>query len=145
MSDNSHDISTLNGLIATTIDSVEGYTEAAKDSNNSRFGAMFTYRAGERRQVATKLQQEVTRLGGNPDDDGIVLANAHRLFLNLKEAVTGKDDKAIVNVVEAGEDHIKAKFEDALKDTELSPQIKAVVQGSGMLWIGQDNAWTISY
>lgn len=128
MSNNSHDISTLNGLIATTIDSVDGYTEAAKDSDNSRLGAMFTSRARERRQVATKLQQEVSRLGGNPEDDGTVLAGAHRVFLNLKAAVTGKDDKAIVNEVEAGEDHIKAKFEDALEDSELSPQVKSVVQ-----------------
>jgi uncharacterized protein (TIGR02284 family) len=128
MSNNSHDISTLNSLIATTIDSVDGYTEAAKDSDNSRFSAMFTSRAGERRQVATKLQQEVSRLGGNPEDDGTVLAGAHRVFLNLKAAVTGKDDKAIVNEVEAGEDHIKAKFEDALEDAELSPQVKAVVR-----------------
>lgn len=36
MSNNSHDISTLNGLIATTIDSVDGYTEAAKDSDFPR-------------------------------------------------------------------------------------------------------------
>jgi len=128
MSNNSHGISTLNGLIATTIDSVDGYTEAAKDSGNSRFGAMFTSRAGERRQVATKLQQEVSRLGGNPEDDGTVLAGAHRVFLNLKAAVTGKDEKAIVNEVEAGEDHIKAKFEDALDDAKLSSQVKAVIQ-----------------
>jgi uncharacterized protein (TIGR02284 family) len=128
MSNNSNDISTLNSLIATTIDSVDGYTEAAKDSDTSRFSAMFTSRAGERRQVATKLQQEVSRLGGNPEDDGTVLAGAHRVFLNLKAAVTGKDDKAIVNEVEAGEDHIKAKFEDALEDAELSPQVKAVVR-----------------
>ena len=130
MSNNSHDISTLNGLIATTIDSVDGYTEAAKDSDNSRFGAMFTARAGERRQVATKLQQEVSRLGGNPEDDGTVLAGAHRMFLNLKAAVTGKDDKAIVNEVEAGEDHIKAKFESALKDGDLDPAVQQLIQTS---------------
>lgn len=128
MTESSHDIRTLNGLIATTIDSVDGYTEAAKDSDNNRFGTMFTSRASERRQVTTKLQQEVTRLGGNPEDDGTVLAGAHRVFLNLKAAVTGKDDKAIVNEVEAGEDHIKAKFEDALEDSELSPQVRAIVQ-----------------
>lgn len=128
MSDTSHDISTLNGLIATTLDSVDGYTEAAKDSDNSRFAAMFTSRASERRQVATRLQQEVTRLGGNPEDDGTVLAGAHRVFLNLKAAVTGKDDKAIVNEVEAGEDHIKAKFEDAIEDADLSSEVKALIQ-----------------
>lgn len=128
MSDNDHDISTLNSLIATTIDSIDGYTEAAKDSENSRFAALFTARAGERRQVATRLQQEVTRLGGEPEDDGTALAGAHRVFLNLKAAVTGKDDKAIIDEVEAGEDHIKAKFEDAIGDAELSPAVRTVIE-----------------
>ncbi|PBN44069.1 PA2169 family four-helix-bundle protein [Sphingobium sp. D43FB] len=129
MSDNSHDISTLNGLIATTIDSADGYTEAAKDSEGGRFVTLFTSRAAERREVATRLQQEVARLGGNPEDDGTVLAGAHRMFLNLKSMMTGQDDKAIVNEVEAGEDHIKAKFEDALGDTKLSPAVRSVIEG----------------
>jgi len=128
MTDTSHDIRTLNGLIATTIDSIDGYTEAAKDSENGRYGSIFTDRASERRQVATALQGEVTRLGGTPDDDGTVLAGAHRVFLNLKSTVLGKDDKAIVDEVERGEDHIKAKFEDALKDADLSAQTRSAIE-----------------
>jgi uncharacterized protein (TIGR02284 family) len=46
----------------------------------------------------------------------------------LKSAVTGRDDKAVINEVERGEDHLKEKFEDALADSDLSPQVKAVVQ-----------------
>jgi len=128
MTDTSHDIRTLNGLIATTIDSVDGYAEAAKESESTRFGTIFTSRASERRQAATLLQTEVTRLGGNPEDDGTALASVHRAFLDLKSAVLGRDDQAIVNEVERGEDHIKAKFEDALKDSELSPQTLDVIQ-----------------
>lgn len=128
MSDTDHDISTLNSLIATTIDSVDGYTEAAKASESGRFGALFTSRANERRQVASQLQHEVTSLGGEPEDDGTVLAGAHRVFLNLKSMVTGQDEKAIIDEVEAGEDHIKAKFEDAIRDTEVSPAVRAIIE-----------------
>ena len=140
MSDsNSHDISTLNGLIATTLDSVDGYTEAAKDSENSRFTPLFTSRAAERRQVVANLQQQVRSLGGDPEDDGTILAGAHRMFLNLKATLTGKDDKAIINEVEAGEDHIKAKFEDAMKDGELSPTaLAAITEAFGSVREGHD-------
>lgn len=127
MASTDHDISTLNSLIATTLDSVEGYTEAAKDTDNNRFGGMFTSRASERNQVATKLQTEVTRLGGTPADSGTALAGAHRMFVGIKAAVTGKDEQAIVNEVERGEDHIKAKFENAMKDSELSAAVAAIV------------------
>ena len=130
MSDSSHDISTLNGLIATTIDSANGYAEAAKDSDDGRYNSLFLSRGEERRQVVTALQAQVRSLGGNPEDDGTVLAGAHRVFLNLKAAVTGKNDKAIIIEVEAGEDYIKAKYEDALEDRELSPGVRAAIESA---------------
>lgn len=128
MTDTSHDISTLNGLIATTIDSVDGYRTSAQDVENPRYAELFTARASERSSVAEQLRAEVKRLGGNPEDDGTILAAGHRAFVNLKSAVTGRDDKAIVNEVERGEDHIKAKFESALKDDGLSPQCRTLVE-----------------
>ena len=127
MTESSHDISTLNGLIATTLDSVDGYAEAVKDTENAGFVTLFNSLAGERRQLVSRLQQEVTSLGGEPEDDGTILAGAHRVFLNLKSVVTGHDDKAIINEVEAGEDHIKAKYEDALKDRDLSPAVQTLI------------------
>jgi uncharacterized protein (TIGR02284 family) len=121
MSQTSHDTSTLNDLIATTFDSVEGYREAGKNSEGTRFAALFNARAVERESIITTMRSEVIRLGGKPEDDGTVLGGAHRMFLNLKSVVTGRDEKAIIDEVEQGEDHIKAKFEDAMDDTELSP------------------------
>lgn len=128
MVNTSHDIRTLNSLIASIIDSIDGYTESAKDADSGRFASIFNDRAAERRQVLTRLQAEVARLGGNPEDDGTTAAAAHRGFINLKSAVTGRDDKAVINEVERGEDHLKEKFEDALADGDLSSQVKAVVQ-----------------
>ena len=128
MTDTSHDIRTLNGLIATTIDSVDGYRTSANDVDNPRFAELFTARASERSSVAEQLRGEVKRLGGNPEDDGTILAAGHRAFVNLKAAVTGRDDQAIVNEVERGVDHIKAKYEDALKDDSLSPQCRSLIE-----------------
>lgn len=128
MAETSHDIRILNGLIATVIDSVDGYNESAKDVDSPRFRERFLARASERRDVAERLRADVTQLGGNPEDDGTILAAGHRAFVNLKSAVTAKDDKAVVAEVERGEDHLKAKFEDALKDDELSAATRETIQ-----------------
>ncbi len=128
MTDTSHDISTLNDLIATTIDSADGYRTSAQDVENPRFAELFTARASERSSVAEQLRAEVKRLGGNPEDDGTLVAAGHRAFVNLKAAVTNRDDQAIINEVERGEDHIKAKYEEALKDGNLSPESRSLVQ-----------------
>ncbi len=128
MTDTSHDIRTLNGLIATTIDSVDGYRTSAEAVDSPRFAELFTARASERSSVAEQLRAEVAKLGGNPEDDGTLLAAGHRVFVNLKGAVTSRDDQAIIAEVERGEDHIKAKYEDALKDGDLAPDTRNLIQ-----------------
>lgn len=125
---NDSSISLLNSLIKTTLDSMKGFKDAAEDAESTRYSSMFADFARERSEVATALQAEVRRLGGNPEDDSSFLAAAHRTFMDLKQAFTGKNDKAIIQEVERGEDHIKAKFEEALRDTDLDPSSRAVVE-----------------
>jgi uncharacterized protein (TIGR02284 family) len=121
-----HDIKVLNQLIMTTLDSVDGYSEAAKDADNPTFRNLFSQWASERRQVAHELQEQVRVLGGKPEDDGSMLASAHRVFLNVRDSLS-KGDKGVVEEVERGEDYLKAKYEDALDDDDLSQSIRPIV------------------
>jgi len=127
MTEHSKEISTLNTLIATTIDSVNGYEDSAQNIDNERFREIFRQRANERQEVVEQLRAEVRRLGGNPEDDGSFLGKAHQRFEDLKAAITGRDEKAIINEVERGEDYIKSKFEAALNDEDLTGDSRAVV------------------
>jgi uncharacterized protein (TIGR02284 family) len=124
---NTNDVSVLNGLIETTLDSMKGYEDAAKDAESTQFATMFADFARDRAKVATDLQNHVRTLGGEPEMDSSMLAAAHRTFMDLKQAITGKDDKAIIQEVERREDHIKAKFEDAMKDSDLSPATRSAI------------------
>jgi len=130
MTDHNHsdEISTLNTLIATTIDSITGYENSAKDIDNHRFAEIFRQRASERQQVVQNLREEVRRLGGNPEDDGSFLGKTHQRFEDLKSAITGQDAKAIINEVERGEDYLKDKFETALNSDTLSGEARSVVE-----------------
>ena len=128
MAEHSDTISTLNTLIATTIDSVTGYEDRAKNIDNEQFREIFRQRADERQDVVQQLRAEVRRLGGNPEDDGSFMGKAHQRFEDLKAAVTGRDEKAIINEVERGEDYLKDKFETALDGDTLSGESRAVVE-----------------
>ena len=92
MTEHSAQISTLNTLIATTIDSVKGYEDAASNSEAGRFQEMFRQRASERQRVVEQLRDEVRRLGGNPEDDGSFMGATHQRFLDLKAAITGRNE-----------------------------------------------------
>jgi len=122
------DTATLNTLIGTLIDSIDGYRKAATDTQNPRFAEMFNARAQERQQVLPKLQAAVARMGGNPEDDGTTAGAVHRGWLSLKEAVLGRDDEAIVKEVERGEDYLKEKFEAALRHKDLPAEGRAAVE-----------------
>ena len=62
------------------------------------------------------------------DEDGTVLGKTHQAFLDLKAAVTGRDDKAIINEVERGEDYLKEKFEAALAGDKLTTESREIVE-----------------
>ncbi|WP_375197668.1 PA2169 family four-helix-bundle protein [Sphingobium sp.] len=121
-------ISTLNSLIKTTLDSMKGFKDAAEDAESTQFASFFAEFARERSEVAAALQAEVRRLGGNPEEDSSFLAAAHRSFMDLKQAFTGKDDKAIIQEVERGEDYIKGKYEAALRDADLDTAARPVIE-----------------
>src|SRR3954468_14988381 len=128
MAEHSKEITILNTLIATTIDSINGYEDSAQNIDNERLREIFRQRANERQEVVETLRAEVRRLGGNPEDDGSFLGKAHQRFEDLKAAITGRDEKAIINEVERGEDYLKGKFEAALNGDTLSGESRSVVE-----------------
>jgi uncharacterized protein (TIGR02284 family) len=108
-------ISTLNDLIEVSKDGEKGFALAAKDAKDPALQNIF--REGEQscREAARELQEQVRALGGNPDDSGSVSGAVHRGWVSLKTAATSRDDKAILEEVERGEDVAKATYAAALK------------------------------
>jgi len=121
-------VGTLETLTTTLIDSINGYRDAAQNAEGSRFQELFRSMADERSKVAEDLRSEVRRLGGNPPDDGSFLGATHQRFLDLKSAITGRNDESIINEVERGEDYLKEKFETALNSQELPTESRSVIE-----------------
>jgi uncharacterized protein (TIGR02284 family) len=56
------------------------------------------------------------------------MGKTHQSWLDLKAAVTGRDDDRVISSVEAGEDYLKEKFETALGSGDLSHEVRQVVE-----------------
>lgn len=106
--------STLNDLIETCKDGEQGFQQAADGVNRADLKSLFNEYARQRAQFASELQMEVSRLGGNPEKSGSVSGSLHRGWMNIKAAVTGKDDHAILAEAERGEDAAVKAYQDAL-------------------------------
>ena len=126
--DSQDQINALNELIETTIDSVTGYEDSAQNIDNERLRQIFRERADERQQVVQQLREEVRRLGGDPKEGGTFLGKTHQRMEDLKAAITGRDEKSIINEVERGEDYLKAKWEAILDKGDLTGESRAIVE-----------------
>ena len=124
---NDHAVKVLNSLIETTIDSANGYKDAAEHIDNPAYKTMFAERSAKRLELTRRLQDEVRSFSGQPEDDASMMGKLHNKFTELKAAVTGHSDTAVIDEVERGEDFIKDKYEAAIRDEELPPQARAVV------------------
>lgn len=121
-------VSVLNSLIETCKDGEKGFKDAAEGLKAGDIKAKFMEYSRERAQMAAELQAEVRRLGGDPDKSGSMSGSIHRGWLDLKAALTGHDDHAIVSEAERGEDVAKEAYEAALKGTDLSGSALTLVQ-----------------
>jgi uncharacterized protein (TIGR02284 family) len=101
--DNDDVISVLNNLIETCEDGVKGFRDAAEAIRNPRAKVVFNTRIELIERAESDLKAAVRRLGGDPEDRGSATGAMHRGWMNLKAAITGKDDEAIVAEAERGE------------------------------------------
>ena len=126
MADTTHDTKTLNSLLETVIDSIDGFEQANALVDTASFKPIFAEVVSERRKLAGEIETHIRSAGGTPDDEGTMLASAHRVLMKLRDVVS-KGDIAVVDEAERGEDHIKAKFEKAAKDADLTPNVAQFV------------------
>lgn len=120
-------ISTLNNLIETCKDGQNGFQVAAEGVENSNLKSLFYEYSQQRAKFAGELQALVRELGGDPENSGSVTATLHRGWINIKSVVTGKDDTAILNECERGEDVAKKAYQDA-SAMNLPSNVSTVIQ-----------------
>ncbi len=120
-------ISTLNNLIETCKDGQEGFKQAAEGVDRSDLKTLFYELGQQRAKYAGELQALVRELGGDPETTSSTAGALHRGWINIKSVVTGKDDAAILNEAERGEDIAVNAYKKALEET-LPTNVQTIVQ-----------------
>jgi uncharacterized protein (TIGR02284 family) len=117
----------LNDLIETLKDGQEGFKQAAESVSNPKLKSLFRDYAEQRSRFATALQSEARRHGEtDPETDSSASGALHRGWINLKSALTGGDEHAILAECERGEDSAVEEYKKALGDG-LSPSAQELV------------------
>ncbi|GHF47992.1 uncharacterized protein (TIGR02284 family) [Deinococcus metalli] len=125
---NDHLLDKLNTLLGTLRDGEKGFADAADHATEARLKSLFTERSGQRAAMAAEVEAQITALGDRPRESGSVGAALHRAWLNVRDALTGRDDAAVVAEVERGEDVAVQNYQDVLDETDLPATIRALVE-----------------
>jgi uncharacterized protein (TIGR02284 family) len=118
--------STLNNLIETLKDGEEGFRTSADKLKDPSLRSEFQNFATQRAQFASELQAQVAQIGGKPETSGSTAGSIHRGWIDLKSAVMGNDDHAILAEAERGEDSTVKNYREALSK-DLPSDIRGVI------------------
>jgi uncharacterized protein (TIGR02284 family) len=118
-------------LIETLEDGKNGFATAAEklaESDRAQVVSRFHEFSKQRGQFAAELRSMASDHGDEIKESGSVGAALHRGWMTIKDAVTGSDAGAILDVAEQGEDHAVSEYERALDNEEISIDLRNVIQ-----------------
>lgn len=117
----------LNQLIQTCKDAEQGFRDAADGVKDAAVREVLLEYARQRTQFASELQNHVKRLGDEPATSGTASGSLHRGWMNLKSALSGKDDHAILAECERGEDSAVRNYQQVLQE-DLPNDLRKVIE-----------------
>ena len=120
-------VATLNNLVEICKDGEEGFRGCADDAVNPLLKSLFADRAQGCATAARELQDLVRAYGGRPETRSSIGGKFHRRWIDIKSAVMGKDDEAVLNECERGEEIALRAYRETLNNA-LSTTVRTVVE-----------------
>ncbi|MBC8054144.1 MAG: PA2169 family four-helix-bundle protein [Sphingobacteriaceae bacterium] len=115
----------LKHLLHIANDGKEGYKTAAEDADSAELKALFTTYSIQRSEFEMELKSLLRQLGADSDNEsGGPLGAIHRVWMDIKTAVTGNDNHAILDACITGEKAAVEAYDKVLTDTNLSQEMR---------------------
>ena len=122
MSQTKETLSTINRLVETLKDGQEGFREASGAVQDHELKSLFSEYSLQRSKFAGELQNYAITLGeSDPENTSSTAGALHRAWINIKSAVSSRDDHAILSECERGEDSAVAEYKKAMDGNLPSP------------------------
>ncbi|MDN3595581.1 ferritin-like domain-containing protein [Zunongwangia endophytica] len=109
----------LNDLLEKNYDAEKGYKFAAENIKNDKLKSFFTERAQERYDFGHELKSEIRNYGEVPDKGSSLAGDAHRTWMNLKTALSGNKEEAVLEEAIRGEEVAVEEYQKILDDTNV--------------------------
>jgi uncharacterized protein (TIGR02284 family) len=118
-------------LIETLEDGRRGFADAADklaESNRADLATKFRNYSSQREQFAAELRRMAPAHEKGKGETGSAAGSLHRGWMAVKDAFSGTDAEGVLDVAEQGEDHAVSEYERALDNTEISIDLRNVIE-----------------
>jgi uncharacterized protein (TIGR02284 family) len=128
-------IEVLNTLIQINNDRIEGYGTASKDTEEEDIKTLFSHFMQNSEKCKKELVDEVIELDGVPVEGTSIVGVFHRVWMDVKAALTNKDRKAILKSCEYGDAAAVDTYQKALSNNteHLTKQQLAIINAQYLL------------
>ena len=120
--------SVVKDLIKMNNDRYNGFLKAAEDVDDSSLKDLFNRLSKQSNDFKNELVPFASIEDADETNDTSVGSKLHRTWIDIKQAITGKDRHTILQSCEWGEDQILHTYKDTLQNETLSSDVKMVVQ-----------------
>jgi uncharacterized protein (TIGR02284 family) len=124
-----------NDLVEINKTGAKGYQEAAEGVSNPALKSELSRLSQQRAQFASELTQHASQYGLNVSEGNTIeglltdaAAAVHHGWINIKSAITGQNDNAILSECENGDAVALKAYETALQSADLPAQAKSVLE-----------------
>jgi len=117
MKSNRQIIQELKELLLLVNDGKEGFETSSEATEKIELKGLFLRYSAQRALYASQLKDHIEKHGGKVDNEkGDLLGVLHRTWIDIKQALSSKEDKAILKAVITGERVALDKYNRLLAD-----------------------------
>lgn len=117
----------LNELLEKNYDAEAGYKNAAEKVKDSTLKSYLLSRAQDRYDFGHELKSELKSFGQEPDKGTSLTGDAHRLWMDLKTALSSDKDEAVLEETIRGEKAALEEYNEILEDSSLPSSTATII------------------
>lgn len=117
----------LNDLVKINNDRIQGYEKAIEDNEDPQLDDLFRHYVIQSQNFRSQLADHIVRIDGLAVSDATstdVSSKIHRAWIDIKQAITGKDRSTVLSSVEFGENAAVEAYQDAVDKDHIPAYIK---------------------
>jgi uncharacterized protein (TIGR02284 family) len=115
-------------LLQKNYDAEKGFKKAITKTDSHSLKEFLKRQALKHNRFATELDKELRLLNENPKEEGSFTGKLSRAWMDIKVAVSGNHDEAILEECVRGEKGSAKEYEEALDENRFPPHLEEVLK-----------------